>query len=232
MVFVQRAHERGTAEHGWLHAKFSFSFADYFNPTRMGFGVLRVLNNDIIDAGQGFGTHPHQDMEIITIPLSGTVAHKDSTGVEETVEVGEVQVMSAGSGIFHSEYNHSDSEPLELFQIWIETKELGIEPRHEKAQMNLQDNQLQLVVSGNKEDNTPYIHQDAKINLGKFSEEKEITYKPKEDNGVFIMNIEGEIEVDTIILNKRDSIEINNEQEIKIKTTKDCYLMVIEVPMH
>ncbi len=228
---IHKSEQRGKSELGWLHSRFSFSFADYYNPKRIGFGKLLVFNDDIIEPGYGFGSHFHSNMEIISIPIEGGLAHKDSTGVKEVIKVGEIQVMSAGSGVVHSEYNNSKKEPGKFFQIWIETKKHGIKPRYDKKKVNIKKNLLELVVSGNESDKVLYINQNAKIYLGKFDKNKTITHKIDYNNGVFVFLIEGSLDINGNILNNRDSIEIREASEIILKTISDSYFIIIEVPM-
>jgi len=162
MHTIQRSEQRGKSELSWLHSRFSFNFANYYNPNRTGFGKLLVLNDDIIEPGTGFGEHSHDNMEIISIATEGELSHKDSTGAEEVIKPGELQVMSAGSGMTHSEYNHSKTKPAKFFQIWIESNKPEMKPRHKKKVFKLQKNKLQLVISPKD------IYQDASIYLGKF----------------------------------------------------------------
>ena len=180
---------RGQADHDWLQSRFSFSFADYNNPKRMGFGVLRVLNDDTIAPGKGFGMHSHSNMEIITITLKGELAHKDDTGSEEVIVPGQIQVMSAGTGITHSEYNHSKEKELTLFQIWIETNKQNVEPRHETKTLNLEKNKLVKVVSGDKDSNTLFIYQDASIWLEKFDKNSIIQLLLRHHNSIKLKKI-------------------------------------------
>lgn len=225
------AKDRGTGDHQWLKSKFSFSFADYYNPDRMGFGLLRVLNDDIIAPGHGFPSHPHRDMEIITVVTEGELAHADNTGKKTVMKPGDIQVMSAGSGIIHSEFNNSDSADVKLFQLWIQTKEHGIKPRHDEKTFEFKDNEFNLVVSGKKVDNTLYIHQDAKISLGKFNSEKTVSYELESGNGAFVFVIEGSVEVVDEKLGKRDAIGISETEKIELGINEDSYVMVVEVPM-
>lgn len=229
--------ERGTSDHGWLKAKFSFSFANWYNPQKMGFGALRVLNNDRISGGAGFPTHYHQNMEIVTIPLRGAVAHKDSTGTDGIIKAGEVQIMSAGTGITHSEYNASKTEELELFQIWITPETIGLQPRYDQKDFDKtqKKNKWQVIVSPTPEKHEQSqepikIYQQAYFNLGDVEESKILEYKlnnPK--HGVYLMIIEGEIEVDGQKFEKRDTAEIRNIKSFKIKANKDAKLLAIEV---
>lgn len=225
---------RGIAEHSWLHTRFSYSFADYFNPQRMGFGLLRVLNDDIIDPSGGFGMHPHNNMEIITIPLSGSLEHKDSMGNGSIIETGDVQVMSAGSGVFHSEFNPSDKEKVNLFQIWILPNQRNVEPRYDQRTFDVCErfNKFQLLVGPFETENALHIHQDAYLSLGNFktgSEASYVTYKP--DNGLFIMVVKGNTEVSGYNLNYRDSAEIKYPGCLKFKFATDSEVLLIEVPL-
>jgi redox-sensitive bicupin YhaK (pirin superfamily) len=230
MIRTHRSEERGGSPQGWLSPKFSFSFARYYNPERMGFGALRVLNNDTIQPGTGFPTHPHDNMEIITIPLKGALAHKDSTGKEEVLHPGDVQVMSAGAGVLHSEYNASDTEELELFQLWIEPHTLGVNPQHDERSFVAKENELQLLVSGNKDDDALFIHQDAKILRGKFNKDKSFNYHLPQGQGLFIMPIYGEASSMGEHLRQRDSLEVTDKKEITITATTELDILLIEVP--
>lgn len=228
---VHKARDRGKSELGWLSSRFSFSFADYSNPLRTGFGKLLVLNDDVIAPGKGFGAHQHENMEIITLVTKGELEHKDSLGNIEVLHVGEMQVMSAGRGITHSEYNHSKTKPLELFQLWIETSRPEITPRHETKKINLKDGELTRVVSGNKNDKIIFINQNAIISLGKFNEEQKINYSLGNNNGLFIFVIEGNVKVDGEKLSRRDSIEISDTSNVAIHAMQGTYLMVVEVDL-
>ena len=228
---IHRANERGEAKHDWLQTRFSFSFADYHNPERMGFGKLLVLNDDIIAPAKGFGTHPHDNMEIISIPTQGELAHKDNTGIEEVIIPGQIQVMSAGTGILHSEYNHSKTSDVRLFQIWIETNKRNVDPKHETKTLNLEKNKLVKVVSGDKDSNTLFIYQDASIWLGKFDKNSTLSFETNTNRGIFIMVVEGSATVEKEVLNKRDSIEIKDADNIQLEADKDTKLLLIDVPM-
>src|SRR3989344_6459381 len=226
---IHRSADRGKSELGWLSSRFSFSFADYSNSKRNGFGKLLVVNDDTIAPGKGFGAHSHDNMEIITLVTKGELEHQDDLGNKEVLHVGEMQVMSAGRGITHSEHNHSKTKSLELFQLWIETARHEITPRHETKVINLRDNELTLVVSGQKKDNLLFINQDATISLGKFTEEKEITYSLGKSRGLFIFVIEGDVVIDGMALSRRDSIEITEGNKIDILVKSGLYLMVVDV---
>lgn len=225
---------RGYANHGWLKAKHSFSFASWQNRHRMHFGALRVLNDDIVTGGQGFGKHPHDNMEIITIPLRGALRHEDSMGHTEVINAGEVQVMSAGKGIYHSEVNDSMTEEINLFQIWIFPNKQQVEPRYDQIQYDIKEvkNQFLQLVSPSKEDQGTWIHQDAWISIIDLEEKKEISYSLKsEKNGVYIMNIEGEQKINTEILKQRDAVGVSETNEVTIESIKSGRLLIIEVPM-
>lgn len=228
------AGSRGTADYGWLKATYSFSFANYYNPSRIHFGALRVLNDDYIEGGMGFGKHPHDNMEIVTIPLSGAVAHEDSTGMKGIVKAGDVQIMSAGSGIFHSEKNASHTEALQLFQIWVMPKLKNIQPRYDQRTYDEKEykNNWKTIVSplGTAIDSLQ-VNQDTYFNMGYFDAGLELDYAfHQERQGAFIMVIEGEIEVAGQTLGKRDAIGIYDTNEVKVKAKADSKVLLIEVP--
>ena len=231
---LHKANTRGHANHGWLDAHHTFSFANYYNPDRVQFGVLRVLNDDIIAGGMGFGTHPHDNMEIITIPLEGDLAHKDSMGNTEVIKFGDVQVMSAGTGIQHSEFNPNHDKRTNLLQIWVFPKYRNVEPRYQQITLNVADreNKFQQILSPNADDEGVWIHQDAWFYMSDFDKDfsKKLSLK-KEGNGFYIMNIDGEIEVNGQKLEKRDAIGIWNTNEIEIKATTNAKFLVMEIPM-
>jgi redox-sensitive bicupin YhaK (pirin superfamily) len=234
---IVKANDRGTADYGWLKAKYSFSFANYYNPQHVNFGALRVLNDDIIEKGMGFGTHPHDNMEIITIPLQGSLKHKDSmSNTWIPIQTGEVQVMSAGKGIQHSEMNNSTTEKINLFQIWIIPNEQGVEPRYDQKKFDVLErkNKLQVLVTSINSDHSGSlkIHQEAKISRIDLDANSSFEYNLiSESNGVFIMNIGGSIEIDNEILNDKDAIKIEQVGKFQINTKKDSQLLFIEVPM-
>lgn len=229
--------ERGTADFGWLKANFSFSFGNYFNPKKMQFGMLRVLNDDTIAAGMGFGTHPHKNMEIITIPLEGGLKHRDSMGNEAIVRFGEVQVMSAGTGIEHSEMNPSHNEVAKTLQLWVFPEKENVEPRYDQKSFDLEsqiNNFVNVVAPYNDsyDGNALWVYQQTYFNLGIFEAEKTIDYKIKvPKNGVYIFLIEGKIEINNEILNNRDAIGIENAEHISIKIKQKSKMLLIEVPM-
>ena|SRR3989344_2539085 len=228
---IHRSADRGKSELGWLSSRFSFSFADYSNSKRNGFGKLLVVNDDTIAPGKGFGAHSHDNMEIITLVTKGELEHKDSLGNVELIKDSEMQVMSAGRGITHSEYNHSKTESLELFQLWIETARPEITPRHETRKIELKENELTKVVSGDKKDKILFINQDAIISLGKFGKEQKINYSLGKNRGLFIFVIEGNVIVEDIVLSRKDSIEITDTSEIDILAKPELYLMIVDVPL-
>ena len=228
---IHHANERGESILDWLHAKFSFSFDSYFNPRRMGFGVLRVINDDIIAPGTGFGMHPHRDMEIITFVTEGALEHKDSILSKGVVKAGEVQAMSAGTGIIHSEYNHSNEKPVKSFQIWILPREKNLKPRYDQKDFTFNENKLTEVVNGMKKTEALYINQDAKISIGIFEREKVLDYKIREGNGCFVMIVEGRALVENEKLGKRDAITISEAEGFEVIFKEKSQIMVIEVPM-
>ena len=233
-TIVHKANERGHANHGWLNAYHSFSFANWYNPEKVQFGMLRVLNDDTIAAGMGFGTHPHDNMEIITIPLEGDLAHKDSMGNGTTIKSGDIQVMSAGTGIQHSEFNPNHNHHTKLFQIWLFPKYRNVEPRYQQITLDqsLQKNDFAQILSPNPDDAGVWIHQDAWFYLSDFDKDfsKKLSLK-KEGNGFYIMNIEGEIEVNGEQLERRDAIGIWATNEIEIKANSNAKFLVMEIPM-
>lgn len=231
---LHKASSRGHADHGWLNAYHSFSFASWYNPERIQFGMLRVLNDDTVAAGMGFGNHPHDNMEIITIPLEGDLAHKDSMGNSSTIKTGDVQVMSAGTGIQHSEFNPNADLQTKLFQIWLFPKYRNVEPRYQQITLDIakQKNNFAQILSPNEDDEGVWIHQDAWFYLSDFDKDfsKKLGLK-KEDNGFYIMNIEGEIEVNGEKLEKRDAIGIWETNELEIKANSDSRFLIMEIPM-
>jgi len=234
---IYKANERGTADHGWLKANFSFSFAHYYNPEKVNFGALRVLNDDIIQGGMGFGTHPHDNMEIITIPLKGSLKHRDSiTNEWIPIHSGEVQVMSAGTGIQHSEMNNHPSEEINLFQIWIIPNQQEVKPRYDQKRFDASErkNKLQLLVSSIDEtlEGSLKIHQNAQISRIDLDANTNFNYQLKSEmNGVYVMVIEGEVIVDAKTIFTRDAIGIEQITAFEITATHKSELLFIEVPM-
>lgn len=228
--------ERGTADHGWLQANFSFSFGNYQNPEMVQFGMLRVLNDDTIAAGMGFGTHPHANMEIITIPLEGGLTHRDSLGNQATVSFGEVQVMSAGTGVQHSEMNASQTERAKTLQIWIFPEKQSVQPRYDQKAFNLEQNRNMLVNVVSPHDkndgNALWIYQQSFLYLGILDERQFITYTiniPK--NGVYLFLIEGQLEIDGQIINERDAFGMIEFETFTMEVKQHAKVLIIEVPM-
>jgi len=235
-TILHKAATRGDANHGWLHSRHTFSFANYYNPERMHFGMLRVLNDDFVEAGMGFGTHPHDNMEIISIPLEGDLEHKDSMGNVAVIKNGDVQVMSAGTGITHSEYNKNKDKPVKFLQIWVFPNRKNVKPRYDQITLNLADrrNKLQQILSPNAGDEGVWIHQDAWFHLGKFDEGFSTDYSIKKSgNGVYAFVLKGDITIDETVLNERDGLGIWNTDKISIKAnSQDAEILLMEVPMN
>jgi len=229
------ANTRGAANHGWLKSHHSFSFANYYNPERMSFGVLRVLNDDIVQPKMGFGTHPHQNMEIISIPLRGALSHKDNMNNKRSIEVGEVQVMSAGTGLTHSEFNDSKTEEVNFLQLWIVPEEQNVTPNYEQKLFDVQGrvNKFQTLVSpqDNLVEGSLGIHQQASILTGSFDKGKESSYTINKGKGVYIFLLEGEIEVSGETLYKRDALGVWDTDSIIIKSQENSEILLIDVPM-
>jgi redox-sensitive bicupin YhaK (pirin superfamily) len=229
------ANERGYNDIGWLKANFSFSFANYYNPDKVHFGALRVLNDDYIAKGMGFGTHPHDNMEIITIVLDGALEHKDSMGNIGVIKAGEVQAMSAGTGIQHSEYNPSKTEATNSLQIWIFPKEENITPRYDQKSFTgaMVQNQLTTLIAAEKSDDTIWINQDAQLSMGKFDAGKQVDYKIKHPgNGAYVFLLDGSVEIDGTTLNKRDALGVYDTDSFNIKINTPANILIIEVPMY
>lgn len=233
---LHKASDRGFANHGWLQANHSFSFANFFDAEKIQFGALRVLNDDVIAPSMGFSTHPHDNMEIITIPLKGTLKHKDSMGNQwETIKAGEVQVMSAGSGLLHSEMNANTDEYLSLFQIWIIPNKRNVEPRYDQQFFKAEDRQGQLqtlVTSIDTNDQGLKIYQDAKLSRIDLNQEQKFTYNTKTlKHGTYVMVISGEVEINEKTLKTRDAIGVSNTKSFNLITNLNSQLLFIEVPM-
>lgn len=231
---LHKAHSRGQANHGWLKSYHSFSFANYYNPERMHFGALRVLNDDSVAPGKGFGTHPHENMEIISIPLQGDLEHKDSMGNTAVIREGDVQVMSAGTGIYHSEYNKNSDKEVKFLQIWLFPKQKNVEPRYDQISLNeaKTKNTFHQVLSPNKEDEGVWVHQNAWFHIGRFEAGKQESYTLKaEGNGVYALLLEGQAEVEGQALEKRDAIGLWDTSEISFRFTENSRILLMEVPM-
>lgn len=233
-MVLHKAETRGHAQHGWLDAHHTFSFANYHDPARMHFGVLRVLNDDIIDGGGGFGMHPHDNMEIITIPIEGELEHKDSMGNVGVIRQNEVQVMSAGTGIHHSEYNKNPDKKINLLQIWIFPNKRNVTPRYDQISFDPKDrvNKLLQIVSPNANEKGLWIHQDAWFHLGNLDKDLSIDYTlKKKGNGIYLFVISGSVFVEDQLLNKRDGMGIWAIDKIKIKAEAKSEILIMEVPM-
>ena len=230
---IHRADSRGNANHGWLQSFHTFSFAGYHNPDRVHFGALRVLNDDTVAPGMGFGTHPHDNMEIISIPLSGNLAHKDSMGSEEVIKEGDVQVMSAGTGVAHSEYNASKEQPVKFLQIWLFPDQRNVAPRYDQYTYPTTPNVFVPLISPDKNQEGLWIHQNAWFFMGFFDQDSEKNYTLKNhENGVYLFVISGNIEVNGEKLATRDAIGIWNEGSLDIKATSKAQFLLMEVPMN
>lgn len=232
---LHKENSRGHANHGWLDAHHTFSFAGYYNPERVNFGALRVLNDDRIDGGMGFGTHPHDNMEIITIPLEGALAHKDSLGTSAVIQHGDIQVMSAGTGVQHSEFNANESEPVKLLQIWLFPNQKNVTPRYGQITLDVAErhNNFQQILSPDANDQGVWIHQDAWFSLGKFDAGFEATYQVKKaGNGVYIFVIDGTVEVNGQKLDKRDGMGVWDTDVLSFKSfSQNAEVLLMDVPM-
>ena len=231
---LHKADTRGHADHGWLNANHSFSFAGYYDPERIHFGALRVLNDDTVAGGMGFGMHPHDNMEIITIPLSGQLEHKDSMGNSGVISKGEVQVMSAGTGVHHSEKNKNSNEPVKLLQIWVFPEKRNVEPRYDQKAFDLSasKNKLNTIVSPMGEKEGLNVHQQAWFSLGKLDKNFSTSYSlHKKENGVYAFVIEGEVTINGENLKRRDGLGITEADKLEIKAESDAELLLMEVPM-
>ncbi len=233
---LHKADTRGKANHGWLNSNHSFSFANYYNPERMNFGVLRVLNDDVVSAGMGFGTHPHNNMEIISIPLEGDLEHKDSMGTSAIIKQGDIQVMSAGTGIMHSEYNANKDKEVKFLQIWVVPNKEAVEPRYDQITLNLADrkNKLQQVLSPNADDEGVWIHQNAWFNMTSLEKGKSLNYQLNDSqrNGVYAFVIEGNVTINGQRLERRDGFGLWDLDNLEIKTDSNAELLLMEVAMN
>lgn len=229
-----KASSRGHANHGWLDSWHSFSFASYYNPERMQFGALRVLNDDTVEGGRGFGTHPHQNMEIISIPLEGDLKHMDSMGNTALIREGDIQVLSAGTGISHSEYNHNRDKPVKFLQIWIFPREKGVEPRYD--QVSLRDlakkNEFYQILSPEPTDPGVWIHQDAWFHLGDLDKGIKADYTLRDSqNGVYLFVLDGTVEVGGMQLGPRDGLGILETSHIEVLASQSSRVLLMEVPL-
>lgn len=231
---IERAGERGVSELGWLHTRFSYSFAEYMNPKRMGFGALRVVNDDTVDPESGFPLHRHAQMEIVTIMLGGVLTHEDSMGNKREISAGEVQVMTAGTGVAHSEWNHGTTLPARLFQIWILPKERALVPRYDQKRFNESERQntFQILVSGVKKEGTLFIHQDAVLARAEITKGETVMYKLEDNSrGVFVMVVRGSVRIGADTLSERDTMEVSEELALEFSAVEDADVLVIEVPL-
>ena len=228
------AETRGKADHGWLTSYHTFSFANYYNPERMHFGALRVLNDDRVEAGMGFGTHPHDNMEIISIPLEGDLEHKDSMGNVAVIRNGDVQVMSAGTGITHSEYNKNSDKQVKFLQIWVFPNKKNVTPRYDQITLNAKDrhNRLQQIVSPDPNDSGAWIHQNAWFHLGSLDKGFNTEYSLKMNgNGVYVFVLNGELAINGQVLKTRDGFGIWNTNKLNIESKSDSEVLLMEVPL-
>ena len=228
------ANTRGEANHGWLKSYHSFSFANYFNQDRMNFGMLRVLNDDEVSGGKGFGKHPHQNMEIISIPLSGDLEHQDSMGNTTLIKEGDIQVMSAGTGVRHSEYNKNKDQAVKFLQIWVIPNKENVEPRYDQiSTLDLKkENEWYQILSPHKENQGVWIHQQAYFSMGDFTQPESLTYDLKDPkNGVYIFVLEGNLKVETEDLTRRDALGIWETDSIEVKAEAHTKVLLMEIPM-
>jgi redox-sensitive bicupin YhaK (pirin superfamily) len=234
-TILHKSTTRGHANHGWLDSWHTFSFAGYYDPTRVHFGALRVLNDDTVAPGMGFGKHPHENMEIVSIPLEGDLEHGDSMGNTSVIKKGDVQVMSAGTGIVHSEKNKNNDQQVKFLQVWVIPKEENVKPRYDQKSFSDEDklNKLVTVVSPiGTDDGGVQVHQDAWFSLGKLETGKEVKYKlHKEGNGVYAFLLEGDATINDIVINRRDGLGIWEEDMVSIKANSESEILLMEVPM-
>ncbi|OXA96191.1 pirin family protein [Flavobacterium hercynium] len=234
-IVLHKGETRGNANHGWLNAYHSFSFASWYNPDRIQFGALRVLNDDTIAAGMGFGTHPHDNMEIITIPLEGDLAHKDSMGNTEIIKNGDIQVMSAGTGVQHSEFNPNEDQQTKLLQIWLFPNKRNVAPRYQQITLDVADrhNKFSQILSPNADDEGVWIHQDAWFNMGNFDAGTSTTYNlKKEGNGVYAFILKGNVTINGQELNTRDAMGISDFETLNITANTEAEILLMDIPMN
>lgn len=233
-TILHKANTRGDANHGWLHSRHTFSFADYYDPDRVHFGVLRVLNDDTVEAGMGFGTHPHDNMEIISIPLEGDLEHKDSMGNISVIKHCDVQVMSAGTGITHSEYNKNRDKRVKFLQIWVIPNKQNVTPRYDQVTLNVADrhNKFQQILSPNPDDEGVWIYQNSWFHLAHFDKGFSADYDIKaKENGVYIFDLSGDITVNDQKLTSRDGFGIWDVERFSVKADSEAEFLLMEVPM-
>ncbi len=233
-TILHKAESRGDANHGWLHSRHTFSFADYYNPERMHFGVLRVLNDDYVEPGMGFGTHPHDNMEIISIPLEGDLEHRDSMGNIAVIKHGDIQVMSAGSGITHSEYNRNKDKPVKFLQIWVFPDKKNVTPRYDQITLNTEDrhNKIQQILSPDPEGKGVWIYQNAWFSMGKFDKGFSAVYSVRsKENGVYAFIFNGDVTINDQPLKTRDGYGIWDIERLTITAETDAEFLLMDVPM-
>lgn len=234
-TILHKANTRGHADHGWLNSFFSFSFAGYYNPQRIQFGVLRVLNDDRVEGGKGFGSHPHDNMEIISIPLEGSLAHEDNMGHKQVVSAGEIQVMSTGSGVFHSEYNNSPDQPAKFLQIWVFPNKLNVTPRYDQVRVDPAKghNALQQLISPTPSNEGSWIYQDAWFYMGTFDAGRKFTYQPKKPgNGIYLFVIDGAFLYNGQRLEKRDGLGVTDVDTLDLEAAEQgSRILIMDVPM-
>ena len=229
---LHKADSRGKANHGWLNSFHSFSFAGFHNPERMHFGVLRVLNDDTVAPGRGFGRHPHDNMEIISIPLEGELVHQDNMGTKAVIRKGDIQVMSAGTGVEHSEFNNSQDQEVKFLQIWVFPKVKGVEPRYAQQQIPESPNQLVQVLSPSANDEGVWINQNAWFHLGEFDREQSLEYRIKQaGNGVYAFVLQGSLQIAGQQLENRDGFGVWDTDSLTIQGTPGSRILLMEVPM-
>lgn len=230
-IKIRKAEDRGHANHGWLDSFHTFSFADYYDSQHMGFRSLRVINDDTVDAGQGFGTHPHKDMEIISYVVKGDLEHKDSMGNGSVIKQGNIQRMTAGKGITHSEFNHSDENELKFLQIWIEPNQQGLTPSYQELSLNdvKEENELTLFASNDKKDRVIHVNQDVRIYYGQLQDDKLIDYTIQKDRGVWIQMIDGSLKVNDVRLFKGDGIAIEQLDQVKMRSINQSQFLLFDL---
>lgn len=234
-TIIHTSASRGYANHGWLKSHHTFSFANYYHPERMNFGVLRVLNDDQVAGNGGFPPHPHQNMEIISIPLSGDLQHEDNMGNSTVIKEGDVQIMSAGTGVIHSEFNANEDEDVKFLQIWVIPNQQNVTPRYDQITLAdlKKENALYQILSPNAGDEGVWIHQDAWFHLGEYTEDKEEEYQLKKSgNGVYLFVLEGSVKQNDTLLQRRDGMAIWETEKFKLNIKKGTKLLLMEVPMN
>lgn len=229
MIYLRKAQERGHANHGWLDSWHTFSFANYYDPDFMGFSALRVINEDVIDPGQGFGTHPHKDMEILTYVLSGTVEHQDSMGNKEQINAGEFQIMSAGTGVRHSEYNANNDRPLHLYQIWIIPDQVGLEPRYEQRTFDAPQGR-QLVLSPDAREGSLKVFQDMTLSRWALKKDEQSVYPIQAERRVWIQVVHGNVSINGHKAGTSDALAIWDETALSIHADEDSEILLFDLP--